>query len=176
MTLQLWSVEARHSTVITINKQDIYVTYNQQDAHNPDWEESFDMEVGDLSTVVIIVHIFDLKCMDAGRPSLIGYTTLLPFSVLPPPSMEAMVPVMQVDVAPAVHVFQLVRDGVTLHKSTVSITLSMDMEGLVPPPKLLPWFKGLQGTRHDRRVGIIKFHGKWIGSKKTTTTETYWLP
>jgi len=160
--------------VITIDERDIYVTYDQQDTHNPDWEESFDVEVGDLSTVV--VRIFDLKCMDAGRPSLIGYTTLLPFSVLPPPSVEAVGPVTQADAAPAVHVFQLVRDGVTLQESTVSITLSMDTDGPLPPPKLPPRFKGLKGTRHDRRVGIIKFRGKRIGSKKTTTTETYWLP
>ena len=123
------------------------------------------MEVGDLSTVV--VRIFDLKCMDRGRPSLIGYTTLLPFSVLPPPSAKAVVPVAQADeaeAAPAIHVFQLVRDGVTLHEFTVSITLSMDMEGPLPPPKLTPQFKGLKETRQDRRVGIIiKFSGKRIG-------------
>lgn len=163
--------------VITIDERDIYVTYDQQDTHNPDWAESFDVEVGDLSTVV--VRIFDLKCMDAGRPSLIGYTTLLPFSVLPPPSAEAVGPVTQADEAdavPVVHAFQLVRDGVTLHEATVSITLSMDTEGPLPPPKLPPRFRGLKETREDRRVEIIKFRGKRIGSKKTTTTETYWLP
>jgi hypothetical protein len=116
--------------------------------------------------------------MDAGRPSLIGYTTLLPFSVLPPPSAEAVGPVTQADeadAAAAVHAFQLVRDGATLHESTVSITLSMDTEGPLPPPKLPPRFRGLKGTREDRRVGIIKFRGKRFGSKKTTATETYWL-
>ena len=56
--------------VIAIAERDIYVTYGQQDTHDLNWEESFDVEVGDLSTVV--VRIFDLKCMDAGRPSLIG--------------------------------------------------------------------------------------------------------
>ena len=135
------------------------------------------MEVGDLSTVV--VRIFDLKCMDAGRPSLIGYTTLLPFSVLPPPSAEAVGPVTQPDgasAAPSVHDFELVRDGVTLHESKVSITLSLDTEGPLPPPKLPPRFKGLKETRQDRRVGIIKFRGRRFGSKKTTNTETYWLP
>ncbi|KAF5313376.1 hypothetical protein D9611_008627 [Ephemerocybe angulata] len=68
--------------VLTVDGKDLYTTYDLIETTSPEWRETFDTGVSDTSTIV--VRVFDLKCMDRGWPSLIGYTTILPFSMLPP--------------------------------------------------------------------------------------------
>jgi C2 domain len=170
--------------VVTIDKRDMFVTYDQQDEANPDWEESVDIRVGDMSTVVI--RVFDLKCMDrSGWPSMIGFTIFLPLSVLVPrpqavqsePSDdEQQEPDGNNTVRTESVTLPLIRDGVTIPGMTVSISLSTDIESPLPPPKLPPRFQGHKQTHVSSKVGILSFRGRRLGTNKETITETYWLP
>lgn len=68
--------------VLTIDGINFFTTYDQLETPDPEWRESFDATVSDTTTIV--VRVFDLKCLDRGWPALMGYTTILPFSMIPP--------------------------------------------------------------------------------------------
>lgn len=155
--------------VVTINEEETYTTFEEHDKHNPDWEEVFDVEINDLSTVVI--RVFDRKCIDRDWPAFIGFTTIHPFTVLPYPqpgsggdsSQSAQV---ELDDIP------LVRDGTT-SDMTVSLTLSTDTQEQ-PTLRIIPRHQGgpLE-TRVERRVALVKFGKKKVGRKKETVTHVY---
>ncbi|KAF8961867.1 hypothetical protein BDZ97DRAFT_1177690 [Flammula alnicola] len=156
--------------VITIDEHEMYTTFEEPDTNEPDWEESFDMEVSDLSTVV--VRVFDRKCIDNDWPAFIGFTTIHPFTALPHPKRggeddDSEFVKVDLDEVP------LVREGMTVPDMTVSITLSTDTREqpslrVVPPHKVGP-----EVTRVERRVALVKFGNRKMGRKKETTTHVY---
>ncbi|KDR76997.1 hypothetical protein GALMADRAFT_424162 [Galerina marginata CBS 339.88] len=169
--------------VITIDERHTYTTFEEHDTTHPVWDESFDVKVDDLSTVVI--RVFDRKCIDRGWSSFIGYTTVHPFTAFPHPrnphtqtpaeregpeeEEEDATALTQVDLED----IPLVRDGVTLPEMTVSISLSSDTE--VPPslPVAPPVLYGPEETRVERRVTLVKFGNRKMGRKKETVTHVY---
>lgn len=153
--------------VLTIDEQDIYVTYDQENVTDPDWEESFDVKVGDLSTVVI--QIFDLKCLDNGWSSLIGFTAFLPYATLPPEDENAVSTGDRV----GTETLTLARNGRNVPGMTVTVSVSTDVKSPVPAPKIPPRFLGLAKIHVARSVGIISFRGKRLGSSKVTVTNTH---
>ncbi|KAF8152964.1 hypothetical protein B0H34DRAFT_677195 [Crassisporium funariophilum] len=160
--------------VITIDEREMYTTFEQYDTTDPDWDESFDVTLGDLSTVVI--RIFDRKCIDRNWPSFIGFTTILPFALLPPPRDDESTDTLSERPSSVVKVdIPLVREGITVSGMSVSISLSTDTHNPpslpVVPPRLHEEVNHVQ-----RRVGLIKIGNKKYGRKKETTTRVYDYP
>ena len=157
--------------VITIDEREMYTTFEEENSTDPGWNESFDVEIDDLSTVVI--RVFDRKCIDQGWPAFIGFTAILPFSLLPPPDEE--------DVNTSSHSSKniddipLAREGVTVSGMSVSISLSTDTR--IPPtlPVVPPHLYGPERTRVERRVALFKWGNKTMGRKKVKTTRVYGL-
>ncbi|KAF8799680.1 hypothetical protein BYT27DRAFT_7201093 [Phlegmacium glaucopus] len=159
--------------VVTIDEREMYTTFEQEDTTDPDWRESFDVDIGDLSTVVI--RVFDRKCIDRNWPAFIGFTTILPFSLLPPPKEQDL----NTSSSPNSHVdiddIPLVRGGITVSDMSVSISLSTNTS--VPPtlPYVPPHLYGPQETHVKKRVALFKCRNKTWGQKKVTTTRVYQL-
>lgn len=158
--------------VVTIDEREMYTTFEEENNTDPSWNESFDVEIEDLSTVVI--RVFDRKCIDFGLPAFIGFTTILPFSLLPPPKNEDAnsSPDSQVNV----DMIPLVREGVVISGMSISISLSTDTR---EPPTMAhapPHLYGPEETRVERRVALFKCgNRKTVGRKKVTTTRVYQL-
>lgn len=159
--------------VITVDDREMYTTFEIDDAHDPNWEESFDMKVDDLS--IVVIRVFDMKCIDRSWPSFIGFTTVHPFSAFPHPnststkdSSLAEVGHSQVDL----EAIPLVREDATVPDMTVSISISTDTT-LPPSLPTVPFLSGPQETRVERRVALVKFGNKKVGRKKETTTTVY---
>ena len=149
----------------------MYTTFEEENNTDPSWNESFDVEIEDLSTVVI--RVFDRKCIDFGLPAFIGFTTILPFSLLPPKNEDAnSSPDSQVNV----DMIPLVREGVVISGMSISISLSTDTR---EPPTMAhapPHLYGPEETRVERRVALFKCgNRKTVGRKKVTTTRVYQL-
>jgi len=158
--------------VITIDEREMYTTFEQENTTHPHWNETFDVDIEDLSTVVI--RVFDRKCIDLNWTAFIGFTTLLPFSLLPPPTeqdLNTSSPDSPVDIDD----IPLVREGVTVSGMSVSISLSTDTR--VPPtlPFVPPYLYGPEENHVERRVSLFKFGNKTMGRKKVTTTRVYQL-
>ncbi|PPQ95077.1 hypothetical protein CVT25_002600 [Psilocybe cyanescens] len=162
--------------VITIDEREMYTTYEAHNTTDPEWEESFDVEVDDLSTVVI--RVFDRKCIDRGWTSFIGFTTIHPFTAFPHAVDPAVYSGEEENPAPPskkvdLDDIPLVRDGHTVPNMTIGISLSSDTKApislLVAPPIL----HGPKIERVERRVNLVKFGNRKMGSKKETTTRVY---
>jgi hypothetical protein len=63
--------------VITCGDQ-LHATYDVKESNNPTWEEAFDLEVDDVSPIVI--RVFQLRSRKI--PTLVGYTSFLPLDLL----------------------------------------------------------------------------------------------
>jgi len=161
--------------VITIDEREMYTTFEEENTTDPGWNESFDVEIEDLSTVVI--RVFDRKCIDQGWPAFIGFTTILPFSLLPPPKEEDVDDSSHSSLDSRVNIddISLVREGVTISDMSVSISLSTDTR--VPPtlPVVPPHLYGPEGVHVERRVALFKWGNKTMGRKKVKTTRVYQL-
>ncbi|TDL27133.1 hypothetical protein BD410DRAFT_895025 [Rickenella mellea] len=172
---------------ITLDDRDVFVTYEQDHANDPDWGESFDLEVTDLSTVVI--RVYDLKCIDRGWPALIGYTVLLPFSILPPGDESPLLPTTGGEAGSAdgsgietpqvimeeTATFPLTRKGQIVPDHNLTISLSTNTATPLPEPKLPQKYRGLQRTVRETKINYLKICGMTFGSKERTTTEIYEL-
>ena len=160
--------------IVTINEEAMYTTFQARSTHDPEWEEVFDAEVGDLATVV--VRVFDRKCIDNGWPAFIGYTTIHPFAVLPYPGGGSREEGEEEDGEATEAVLDdvpLVCEGRTVPGMTISLTLSTDTEE-EPTLRVVPPFENAPlETRVERRVGLVKFGKKKVGRKKETTTHVY---
>ncbi|KAH9474441.1 E3 ubiquitin-protein ligase pub1 [Psilocybe cubensis] len=150
--------------VITIDERDVYTTFEAPDNNCPVWNESFDIEVTDLSTIV--VRVFDRKCIDMGWPSFIGYTTIHPFTVFPHAShssaadvsnenenetIMSSLPSGKVDVDS----IPLVLDDYTMHNMTISISISPSTEepvNLPGPTSSSRLTTGPRKTKTERRA------------------------
>jgi len=159
--------------VITVDDREMYTTFEIDNAHDPDWEESFDMKVDDLS--VVVIRVFDMKCIDRSWPSLIGFTTVHPFTAFPHPnststegSSSAEIGHSQVDL----DAIPLVRKDATVPDMNVSISISTDTR-LPPSLPTVPLLSRPQETRVERRVALVKFGNRKSGRKKATTTTVY---
>jgi len=169
--------------VITVDDREMYSTFEIDNAHDPDWEESFDMKVDDLS--IVVIRVFDMKCINKGWPSFIGFTTVHPFTALPHPNKahlnkahpnsasaeeisatESGLSQVDLDAIP------LVREDTTVPDMSVSISISTDTK-LPPSLPTVPLLSGPQETRVQRRVTLVKFGNKKVGRKKETTTTVY---
>jgi len=160
--------------VITVDEREAYTTFEHEETSDPDWEESFDIKVRDLSTVVI--RVFDRKCIDQGWPAFIGFTTFMPFNVLPPPRHDEVEDAEDPD-ADSGKVdkddIPLVKEGVTISDMTISISLSTDTSIQPSLPSVPPVLSGPVETHVQRRVALVKWGNKKSGSKKETTTRVY---
>ncbi|CAA7262100.1 unnamed protein product [Cyclocybe aegerita] len=156
--------------VVTIDEREMYTTFEWEDTHDPEWDESFDVKVRDLSTVVI--RVFDRKCIDQGWPSFIGFVTVLPFSLLPPPTEGIREEDQPASSRTDVLEIPLVRDGKTVSSMTVSISLSTDTR-FPPSLPVVPPVLHEEATHLQRRVGMVQFGNKKWGRKKETTTHVY---
>jgi len=156
--------------VITIDECEMYTTFEEESTTDPGWSESFDVDIDDLSTVVI--RVFDRKCIDQGWPAFIGFTTILPFSLLPPPNEEEVN--TSSDSSINIDDIPLVRDGITVSGTSVSISLSTDTRGPTLPVST-PYLHGPQRIRVERRVALFKCGNKTMGRKKEKITGVYEL-
>jgi len=159
--------------VITVDDREMYSTFEIDNAHDPDWEESFDMKVDDLSSVVI--RVFDMKCINRGWPSFIGFTTVHPFTALPHPNSTSAEEISAAESGPSqvdLDAIPLVRENTTVTDMSVSISISTDTK-LPPSLPTMPLLSGPQETRVERRVTLVKFGNKKVGRKKETTTTVY---
>ncbi|KAF9531078.1 hypothetical protein CPB83DRAFT_849293 [Crepidotus variabilis] len=171
--------------VVTIAEREQYTTYEHEHEKNPRWNEGFDVKLTDTSTIVI--RVFDRKCIDAEWPSLIGFTTILPFSLLPPPvegeptpdltprqepkDLETAIDSSSIEVD-----VPLIREGRTVPEMTIKISLSTDTS--LPPtlPYVPPTLVGPQAVHTQTRVGLFKWGNKTVyGRKKETHTTVYQL-
>jgi len=163
--------------IITIDEREQYTTFEIDDTTEPNWDESFDIKVGDMSTVVI--RVFDRKCIDQGWPAFIGFTTILPFSILPPPKKEEDQPAnddpeVQADRSKVdLDDIPLVREGITVPEMTVSISLSTDTRIQPTLPYVPPLMTGPRRVEAQNRVTLVKWGNKKYGRKKETNTYVY---
>lgn len=161
--------------VITIDEREQYTTFEIGNTTEPNWDESFDIKVGDMSTVVI--RVFDRKCIDQGRPAFIGFTTILPFSILPPPKKGDQPanddPETPADGSKVDLDIPLVLEGITVPDMTVSISLSTDTRFQPTLPYVPPLMTGPHRVDEQRRVTFIKWGNKRYGGKKETNTHVY---
>lgn len=170
--------------VITIDERQVYTTYEALNSSNPVWEESFDIEVNDFSTIV--VRVFDRKCIDRDWPSFIGYTTIHPFTVFPhadycPPTVgvdeeTTLLPSSSSSSKVDTDSIPLVLDGYTMHDMTIGILMSSETEAPINLPGPVPYTPRTQDIRKttaERRVNLVKFGNRKRGSKKETVTHVY---
>ncbi|CAA7262113.1 unnamed protein product [Cyclocybe aegerita] len=155
--------------VVTIDEREMYTSRVEESTCDPDWDESFDVRVGDLSTIV--VRVFDRKCIDQGLPEFIGFATLLPFALMPPPSKGGEQGVQEAHVKDV----PLVREGKTVPAMAVSFSLSTDTR--VPPGlPAVPQEVELQEMHIRRRVATAQLGDRKWGRKKDTRTYVYNVP
>ncbi|KAJ3511415.1 hypothetical protein NLJ89_g4119 [Agrocybe chaxingu] len=155
--------------VITIDEREMYTSRAEESTCDPEWDESFDVRVGNLSTIVI--RVFDHKCVDLGLPGFIGFATLLPFALMPPPTKEGEQGIQEAHVKD----IPLVREGRTVPSMTVSISLSTDTR--VPPGlPAVPQAVELQEMHIRRRVAMAQLGDRRWGRKKDTRTYVYNVP
>lgn len=174
--------------VLTIDERDVYTTYDLRETKNPDWRESFDVELSETSTIV--VRVFDLKCtgtqcLGADGHGLLGYTTILPSAMLWE-ALESQGPIQTDDTGSnsgaqasprpplgGVKSFPLLLDGKPIPGTTFEASISLDTSGPIPLPAIPTQYIGLERTTEERKVAIVKWRGKRRGFKETTLTETY---
>lgn len=191
--------------VLTIDGTHIYNTFYEEHTRDPEWKESFDAEVSDTSTIV--VRIFDMKAMNQGWPALIGYTTISPFSILPPgrkppapgpdstssdpqtegpteeSSSQALGPAAEArrlkdgtsDSTAVVQQFPLVLDREVVPGTSVVFSVSTDISGPPPLPKIPERYLGVRKTNIKTQVGFVKWRGRKVGRREVTVTETHRL-
>ena len=191
--------------VLTIDGTHIYNTFYEENTRDPEWKETFDAEVSDTSTIV--VRIFDMKAMNEGWPALMGYTTITPFSILPPgqelrppepdsisadphtqgptgeSSAQALVRAAEArrnangasDSAAVVQEFPLVLDRKVVPGASAVFSVSADIWGPPPLPKIPDRYLGVRKTNIKTEVGFVKWRGRKVGGREVTVTRTYRL-
>ncbi|KAJ2915717.1 hypothetical protein MD484_g4683, partial [Candolleomyces efflorescens] len=179
--------------LLTVGDKDVYNTYALPHTGNPDWQEYFDADVADTTTIVI--RIFDSKCMDRGWPALIGYTTILPFAMFPPgsgggndvaPADDSSTPTQAIALVnqanrtqeSGAQTFPLFRDRSVIPGMSLEFSVSSDVQSPLPPPNIAGLNNfGLQHVNERRNVAIFKWRGKTIhGKRQTRLTERYNMP
>lgn len=122
--------------------------------------------------------MFDRKCVDQGWPAFIGFTTILPFSILPPPtdgqpsaSDDPEVPAARSKVD--LEDIPLVREGITVPEMAVSISLSTDTRAQPTLPYVPPLMSGPRKVEKQTSVTLVKWGNKKHGRKKEMSTHVY---
>lgn len=197
--------------VLTVDEKEIYTTYEITDSREPVWRETFEMEICDVSMVV--VRVFDVKSMarygwgreqdsviptdspegekeeeeeevDGSGSGLVGYTSLMPSSMLWDMEMEksndgaqstALITGTSApkETTGLARSFPLQRNGKLVKGMTVELRISTDLDGPIPLPVIPAHHVGLKKVQEKRKVAFIKYKGKKIGHRHERLTETY---
>jgi hypothetical protein len=166
--------------IITVDGADIYRTLSQIETENPEWNESFDMEMSETSALVI--RIFDASTADRERPVLLGYTATTVFSMLLGRGAEdGILPLLGTTPTDAAsssipsRALPLAFSSRCVHGASVTLSMSTDVSG-PPSPFVLP--RHGHRTRTTVRTGVA-FYG-WggrslAGHQERTRFDTYRL-
>lgn len=171
--------------VITVDGKDIYHTLAQVETRDPQWNESFDTEMSEVST--IFIRVFDASVTYQGQPVLLGYTSTTLFSMIysgrrvegrtstslaPAPGL-GMETNDLMDNAVVLQALPLALNRRPARGASITLSASTDVSSQ-PSPFVIPPHGRRVGTTVRMGTTLYGWGGKgYVGYREETRTDTY---